>query len=265
MNGPIPTIFLVSDATGRTAERLAQAALVQFGGAEVRLVRRGRVQTVEHIEAVVQEAADVGGLILHTLVAADLRRTLLTLARTHDVDAVDLMGPLLERLALRLQAAPQEQPGLFEQLSEAKSREIETVWFAFQHDDGRNIHELRRAEVVLVGVSRAMKTPTMLYMAYRGWFAANVPLAPEIPVPVELLAVSPGRVFCLTMGVEHLLELRRTRALNEGIPIEPYATLPQVRKELDFVHQLCHTHQWRIVDVTNKSVEEVCREIIHLL
>lgn len=265
MSRPTPLVYLVSDATGRTVERLAQAALVQFADADVQLVRRGNVQSAEGVRAVVQEAADSSALILHTLVADELRRVMLAESRTQGVDALDLMGPLMERLAAHLELKPQERPGLFAQLGEAKAREIEAVSFAFRHDDGQNIHELRRAEVVLVGVSRTMKTPTMLYMAYRGWFAANVPLAPELPVPAELLAVSPSRVFCLTMSAPQLIELRRTRALKENIPIEPYATAGQVRKELDFVGQLCRTHQWQVVEVSSKSVEEVCREIIQLL
>ena len=132
--------------------------------------------------------------------------------RTHGVDALDIMGPILERLTVHLKLAPQEKPGLFQDLTEAKTREIEAVSFAFRHDDGQNTQDLDRAEVVLVGVSRAMKTPTMLYMAYRGWFAANVPLVPGLPPPDALLAVPSDRVFCLVMSPERLQQLRRVRA-----------------------------------------------------
>ena len=260
------TLFIVSDATGRTAERLVQAALVQFAGAEVQLVRRRNTETAERVRAVVKDAAAHGAaLILHTLVADDLRRIMLAEARACGVVALDLMGPLLEHLAHHLQLKPQEQPGLFAQRSEAKSREIEAVAFAFRHDDGLNMHELRRAEVVLVGVSRTMKTPTMLYLAYRGWFAANVPLIPELPVPHELLTLSPKQVFCLTMDADALIELRRTRALHENIPVEPYASAAPVYKELAFAAQLCQTHHWQVIDVSDKSVEEAAREIIQLL
>src|SRR4030042_1651561 len=85
------------------------------------------------------------------------------------VGVMDLMGPVLDRLATHLRLTPQEKPGLFQQLVEAQSRQIEAGEFAFRHDDGQNAEELDRAEVVLVGVSRTLKTPTMLYLAYRGW------------------------------------------------------------------------------------------------
>ena len=148
------------------------------------------------------------------------------------------------RLHLRL--TPQEKPGLFQQLAEAKSREIEAVAFAFRHDDGQNVEELHRAEVVLVGVSRTMKTPTMLYLAYRGWFAANVPLIPELPLPKPLLALPPERVFCLCMQPEQLRERRHARATIEAIPLEPYASLPQVSKEHQYAERLCERNGWRV-------------------
>jgi regulator of PEP synthase PpsR (kinase-PPPase family) len=259
------TVFIVSDATGKTAERITQSALVQFQGAAVRLVRRGRVGTPEQVRAVVREAAAGDSLIVHTLVSDELRRLMLSESRRHGVDSLDLLGSLLERLAIHLRLTPQEQPGLFQQLAEAKSREIEAVAFAFRHDDGQNVEELHRAEVVLVGVSRTMKTPTMLYLAYRGWFAANVPLIPELPLPGPLLTLSPERVFCLSMRPEQLCERRHARATIEAIPLEPYASLPHVSKEYHYAERVCEQYGWRRIEVTGNSVEEVARKIVTLL
>jgi regulator of PEP synthase PpsR (kinase-PPPase family) len=181
------------------------------------------------------------------------------------VDALDMLGPVLERLAKHLRLTPQERPGLFRQLVEARSREIEAVEFAFHHDDGQNVQDLDRADVVLTGISRTMKTPTMLYLAYRGWFAANVPIVPGMDPPPALLAVPASRVFWLQMAPERLLELRRVRARNEGIPVESYASAEQVRRESQQAHEICSKRGWPSIDVTGKSVEEVGREIIALL
>jgi [pyruvate, water dikinase]-phosphate phosphotransferase / [pyruvate, water dikinase] kinase len=258
-------LFVVSDATGDTAQRMVRAGLVQFQDAPVRFVRRARVRTARQVHAAVHEARQSEGIIIHTLVSDELRKLMYSMTRTHNVDAIDLMGPILERLATRLKLAPQEKPGLFETLSEAKAREIEAVSFAFKHDDGQNPDTLDRSEVVLVGVSRAMKTPTMLYLAYRGWFAANVPLIPGIEPPATLLAMPAERVFCLTMAPENLQQLRRVRAVEEAIPIDPYASPDQIRTELDYVEDLCRKQQWQRIDATAKSVEEVAREIIGIL
>jgi [pyruvate, water dikinase]-phosphate phosphotransferase / [pyruvate, water dikinase] kinase len=259
------TVFVVSDATGDTAWRMMRAALVQFQDAPVRLVRRARVQNPRQVHQVVREARQSPALVVHTLVSDDLRRVMRTECRTQGVDALDIMGPILERLAGHLNLAPQEKPGLFRDLTEAKARQIDAVSYAFRHDDGQNVRELDRAEVVLVGVSRAMKTPTMLYLAYRGWFAANVPLGPELPPPNELLAVPADRVFCLTMAPERLQQLRRVRAEESSIPLHPYASLEPIRAELAHVEELCRKHRWQRIDATGKSVEEVAREIIEWL
>ena len=261
----MPTLFVVSDATGGTAERVVQAALVQFTNADVRIERRPKVRTVERVREIVEEASEQPALILHTLVSDVLRKTMLEEARRYQVEALDMLGPLLDRLAALLKLTPKELPGLFEERLETRSREIEAVDFAFRHDDGHGIEELKRAEVVLVGVSRSMKTPTMLYLAYRGWFAANVPLIPDLKPPGALLQVPSERVFCLIMKAERLAELRRVRAENEGIPIENYASFAQAHKEVQLARKMCTTHRWRRIDVTNKSVEEAGREIIGLL
>jgi [pyruvate, water dikinase]-phosphate phosphotransferase / [pyruvate, water dikinase] kinase len=259
------TVFVVSDATGGTAERLVRSAIVQFADAAVHVARRSQVRTPEQVRAVVGEAASHGSFIVHTLVSDELRRLMLNECRLRGVDSMDILGPLLDRLAFHLHLASQQKPGLFRQLEEAKAREIEAVAFAFRHDDGQNIEELHRAEVVLVGVSRTMKTPTMLYLAYRGWFAANVPLIPELPLPETLAAMPPKKVFCLGMQPEQLRQRRRVRATNEAIPLAPYASLAQIRKENRYAEQLCGKHGWRHVEVTGKAVEEVAREIIALL
>jgi regulator of PEP synthase PpsR (kinase-PPPase family) len=258
------TIFVISDATGETAERMVRAALVQFGDARVSVERRGRVRSPQRVKSVVREAEAAGALVIHTLVSNELRRTLLEEARLRGVDAMDIMGPLLDRLAARLRLSPLEKPGLFKQLAEAKSREIEAVEFALRHDDGQRPEELASAEIVLVGVSRTMKTPTNLYLAYRGWFVANVPIVPSLEPPVELLSLPPEQVFCLTMAEDRLIELRRTRAHFSGIPIDSYASVAKVREELLHAHALCGRRGWRVIDVTGKSVEETAREIVFL-
>jgi regulator of PEP synthase PpsR (kinase-PPPase family) len=260
------TIFVVSDATGETVERMARSALVQFKNAPATVERRGEVRTRRQVRAIVREAAQArSALIIHTLVSHDLRHTMLSEARLHGVDAMDLMGPMLDRFATHLKSTPQQKPGLFKQLARARAREIEAVEFAMRHDDGQHPEELKRAEIVLVGVSRTMKTPTMLYLAYRGWFAANVPIVPEIELPRELLALPAEHIFCLTMAAARLQLLRTARAEDFNLPTGTYDALGDVRRELMHAAHLSADRGWRQIDVTGKSVEEVAREIITLM
>jgi hypothetical protein len=259
------SIYVVSDATGETAERMVRSVLVQFKNAPVTLIKRGRVRTPKQVRALVQEAAQHHSIIVHTLVSNDLRRLMLAQSRANGVDSMDLMGPMLDRLVTHLKLPPRQKPGLLKLLAEVKSREIEAVEFAFRHDDGQHVEELKEAEVVLVGISRTMKTPITLYLAYRGWFAANVPIIMEVPLPRELLRLPSKRVICLVMMPERLLELRRSRADYFNIPEEPYASTWHIRQELILSRRLCRDRGWRQVDVTGKSVEEAARQIIMLL
>ena len=259
------TVFLVSGSTGKTAERVARAALAQFGNAPVKVVRYGDIRTSDQISTIVRQAADTDSIIVHTLVSNEVRRQIVAESRRQGVDAWDAIGPILDRIATHLKITPQEQPGLFEQLSESRSREIEAVSFAFHHDDGQKAEELDRAEVVIVGASRTMKTPTMLYMAYRGWFAANVPIILEVDLPATLLSLPPERVFCLLSSPAQLKQLRQARADGAAIPLEPYTSLDYIKRELAYSRQLCQKYGWRSITVSGKSVEEVCRDIIALL
>lgn len=259
------TIFVVSDASGETAERVVRSALAQFDDAPVAVVRRGQVQTREQVAAVVNEAATRDSVLIHTLVSDEMRQLMLEETRRRGVEALDLMGPVLDRLATSLGLTPQEKPGLFKQLVHASSRRIEAVDFAFRHDDGQRADELGEAEVVLVGVSRSMKTPTMVYLAYRGWFAANVPLVPGVPPPDSLRSVEPERVFGLFMTPARLAELRRVRAHHLRIGGSSYVSMEDIREELMRAQMVCIDHGWRRIDVTGKSVEEVALEILALV
>ncbi|MGC9356632.1 MAG: pyruvate, water dikinase regulatory protein [Anaerolineae bacterium] len=260
------TIYVISDGTGMTAEQVVKAALMQFQGARVDVIREGDIKTPEAVKQVVKQAAEEQAFIVHTLVSDDLRQLMVNEARYHNIDAMDLMGPMLDRLSTRLSLSPQEKPGLFSQLREERARRIEAVEFALRHDDGLHAEELDSAEIVIVGVSRTMKTPTCVYLAYRGWFVGNVPIIPEIPLPKSLLKLPPEKVFGLTASPSLLVELRRVRARYSGLSEQSeYASLYNVEQELRHARRICARNRWRVINVTGKSVEEVSSEILTLI
>ena len=161
-------IVVASDATGRTAEIVVRAALVQFQGAEVRLHLRPHVRTAADVRAAVQAAAGVGGLIVHTLVSPEMRTLMLTEARARKVPTIDLLGPLLLRIEDLLQLQPLAKPGLFREMDQEYRRRFEVVEFTVRHDDGQNPQGLPQADIVLVGVSRTSKTPLSMFLTGRG-------------------------------------------------------------------------------------------------
>ncbi|MFA5026648.1 MAG: pyruvate, water dikinase regulatory protein [Candidatus Methylomirabilota bacterium] len=259
-------IFIASDATGRTAELVVKAALVQFRGAQVRLTLHSQVRTAGEVREIVQAAADVGGLVVHTMVLPELRTLMLTETRAHHVPTIDLLGPLLLRLEDLLELEPVRQPGLFRQQDEEYRRRFEVMDFTVRHDDGQDPADLPTADIVLVGVSRSSKTPLSMFLAWRGHRTANVPIVYQLPLPEELARVDPRKVVGLTISADRLLELRRSRLQQMATPPQfSYADPRQILAELDYARTLCGRAGWPQVDVTDKSVEEVASEVLILI
>jgi regulator of PEP synthase PpsR (kinase-PPPase family) len=256
-------IYVVSDGTGRTAERALSAALVQFPKAEIGVSVRSRVRTKKRAREVVLEAAKTKGFIVHTIVTDAVRESLINSAREHNVETIDLMGPLLARLAETLASSPSEKPGLFMQLNKSYFRRIESMEFAIRHDDGQRPEDLRKAEIVLLGVSRTFKTPLSIYLAFKGWFVANVPIILQHPPPAILSKLAPSKVFCLDTNARQLAELRRARHDYLTGAVREYADPEFVKIELMHARKYFSEHpQWRIINVTNKPIEEIATEIL---
>ena len=258
-------IIVASDGTGRTAEQALHAALTQFAQAEVEITRRAEVRTKERVRAIVQEAVKTDALIVHTLVSDQIRAYMIREGRLHNVETIDLMGSLLARLSEHLANSPSEEPGLFRTLNDAYFRRIEAMEFAFRHDDGQRVRELDKAEIVLVGVSRTFKTPLSIYLAFKGWFVANVPLILNFRPPPILSTLPPERVFGLTTNPHQLALLRRSRHEHLGGVTGDYARPEFVRSEIMYALNIFSQHPgWSIIDVTNKPIEEIASEILAL-
>jgi regulator of PEP synthase PpsR (kinase-PPPase family) len=268
MEGDTPhshIVYVVSDATGGTARRVVEAAVLQFSGANVTIEQRPGVRKVKEVKRLVREAACTGGTIVHTLVLADLRRVMLNEGRRRHVATIDLMGPLVARLSETLELAPLAEPGLMRQLDESYFERIGAIDFAVRHDDGRNAVDLPQADLVLVGVSRTSKTPISIFLAYRGWRVANVPIIANMEPPPGLFKVDRRRVVALTIHPDRLMKLRQARMsrMARGYSLN-YARREHIQEELDWADLVLRRERWPIVDVTNKSIEECSAEIIAL-
>ena len=258
-------VYIISDATGATGQRVVRAALAQFANAEVTVELKPGVRDVDEIRSLVQEAGQVRGTIVHTLAVPELRQVMVEEGRMHHVVTIDLMGPLVARLSDALELAPLARPGLLRQLDESYLQRIEAIDFTVRHDDGRNPESLPDAELVLVGVSRTSKTPISIFLAYRGWRVANVPVIADLEPPPALSRVDRCRVVALTIDPKRLMLLRKARASRMGRRLSlHYANLEHVQRELDWAELLLRRHRWATVDVTNKSIEESAAEIIAL-
>ncbi len=259
-------IFIVSDGTGRTAEQTLKAALTQYAETAVKLMHRPEIRTQKQVLQIVKEAAQVDGFIVHTVVSDALRGVIVRTGRLHNVETIDLMGPLLAQLSHQFAHSPSGKPGLFGKLNKEYFQRIEAMEFALRHDDGQRVDELLKAEIVLVGVSRTFKTPLSIYLAFKGWFLANVPVILGMTLPAILFELPPGRVFGLTTDPRRLAALRRARHEHLGGAAGEYANPDFVRRELMYAQRVFNNHpQWSIINVTNKPIEEIASEILAMM
>ncbi|MCK9202894.1 MAG: kinase/pyrophosphorylase [Bacteroidales bacterium] len=255
-------IFVVSDGTGRTAEQTLMAALTQFPSIDADIILKGEVRTEQQIEEIVKEAVGVKGIIIHTLVSSTLRENILRISRIHNIDSIDLMGPLLSRLAHHFADSPTGEPGLFFHLNKEYFKRIDAMQFAFIHDDGQRYYEYDTAEILLVGVSRTFKTPLSIYLAFKGWFVANYPIVPGVELPEIMNKLPAGNVFGLMTQPQDLSNLREARQPYLGGSTAEYSSLDNVRRELNYAQNLFKRYEWPVIQVTNKPIEEIASEIL---
>lgn len=240
--------------------------MMQFPDQDIEIRRFSDIRTVMQLQELVQMAGQQNAFIVHTLVSDKLREELFRIARLSNVETIDLMGPLLDRMSDQFSANPSEQPGLFRVLNESYFRRIETMQFAFNHDDGKRIEELNKAEIVLLGVSRTFKTPLSIYLAFKRWFVANVPIVLGIPVDGIIYKIPPERVFCLTTYPNRLAQLRRARQERFGGTSFDYSNPDYVKRECLYASLIFSSQpKWQKINVTSKAIEEIAAEIIALM
>ncbi len=256
-------VFIVSDGTGRTAQQALDAAMTQFPDVKIDIRVRAGVRTKEEVKIIITEALEAKAFILHTIVQGEIRNEIVRAGRINNIEAIDLMGPLLSRLGHQFANVPTQKPGLFHKVNKEYFKRIDAIQFAFNHDDGLRTNELHKAEIVLIGVSRTFKTPLSIYFAFKGWFVANIPIIAGIEPPKELFNIPPERVFGLTNSPRRLSLLRKVREEHLGGQTGEYASLKHVKNELDFAHSIFNKQPlWPVIKVTGKPIEEIATEIL---
>jgi hypothetical protein len=261
-NGSDMTVFVVSDGTGDTGSAAVRAAMIQFRDRwRLRVFRDAR--TIAEVRRVIALAEEANALVVFSLVEGEVVESLLHEAEQRHVVVVDLLGPLIMRVAQKLKVEPRHQPGLLHGFSDDYFDRVDAVEFAVRHDDGANLRTLHEADLVLTGVSRTSKTPLSMYLAQRGFKTGNVPLVPGLDPPQELLEVDKRRVFGLTVDPGTLLSVRTARLRSMRAPSATDYTDPdQVVLELDRARKLFRGRGWKMIDVSGRAVEENASRII---
>jgi regulator of PEP synthase PpsR (kinase-PPPase family) len=258
----LPVVYILSDSIGETGELVVKAAISQFDGANIDIKRKPYLKSALQIETALDEASKTKSAVVYTLVRPDLKEVLETKAHDLGILHVDIMGPVVSALETLTNLSPRNEPGLIRKIDEAYFAKIEAIEFAVKFDDGKDPRGLLQADIVVVGVSRASKTPLCMYLAHKGIKAANVPLVKEIPPPSELFQVA-DKVIGLTIKPSLLFEIRKERLKAMGLPPSTsYANLERIIEELDYAQETMRKLGCPVIDITNKATEETAAKVL---
>ncbi|MEW6068260.1 MAG: pyruvate, water dikinase regulatory protein [Nitrospirota bacterium] len=258
------TIYLVGEGTGETIKKIATASLAQFDTQKIEIKTFFMVVDKQRISYITKIAAENKALIAFSIVQPSLRDFLIQEAERRGIKAIDVIGDFIMQLSIFLGEKPSEIPGRQYILDENYFKRIDAINFAVKHDDGKIPNGLRFADIILVGLSRTGKTPISTYLANQGWKVANVPIHTGMVPPQELFQVDQRKVFGLVICVESLVKLRESRLEQLGLtPYAKYADPVQVAEEIEWSKEFFKQYpRWRIIDVSNKAIEEVSASII---
>lgn len=256
-------IFIVSDATGSTAEAVVTSALVQFRGAQSNVRRFPFVRSEAQVEEVVNEAPTGECIIVFTFVSRELADTMVRLGNEKHLTVVDVMSPLMDIFAGILEHAPSRTPGAFRSESEETYLVTEAIHYTLRHDDGAGIGTLNQADLIILGVSRTGKTPTSIFLSCRKLKVANIPIIRDIPLPDDLATLEVPKVG-FKMEFERQVRLRTDRASRHSTRIPGYSDRSNILAELEYADGLFRRiPDIRTVDVTDRSIEETSDWITH--
>lgn len=259
------SICLVAEGTGETITRIAKVSLSKFKPEKINLKTFFLVRTKQQIRRIVKIAATDNALVAFSIVRPSLRTFLLKEAEHRGIKAIDVIGDFIGHLSIFLEEKPILVPGRQYVLDEDYYRRIEAINYAVKHDDGKIPQGLKRADLILVGLSRTGKTPLSTYLANMGWKVANVPLHPDMDPPRELFQVDPHKIFGLIINVENLVKLREERLKHMGLePPAKYADPVMISDEIEWCKAYFDKNPtWRIMNVSNKAIEEIAASILN--
>lgn len=262
-SAPYQPILVVSDGTGSSAEHLLRSMLVQYGDPAVPLLKLPGVSRSADIELALELARSRQALlVVHTILAAELRQQLQQGCRACGIGETDLVGDMLGHLTARFGAPSSFRPGLYRRLHGEYFQRVEAIDYAISHDDGQGLDTLAVADVILLGVSRTGKTPLCMYLAMQGYKAANVPLVAGITPPRQLAECDPRRQVGLIINTGLLLEYRTHRQSGLGAMHGLYTDPSRVFYEMETARSYFRRRRLPIVDVTNKPIESSAAEVV---
>ena len=260
-------IYLISDSTGETLDRIFLALQAQFSNFKYDSHQYAFTRTENQILKILEICKKKeNSIILYTIVDSSLAKFLAENSEKENIPCFGVLGDLILNFSKLLNQRASHIPSGQHVLDEDYYKRIEAIQFTMNHDDGKDVDEIEKSDVVLLGVSRTSKTPTSIYLANRGFKTCNIPIVSENSLPNKL--IKNPKISCvvgLITEAERLIEVRKNRmTLLKETEQSTYINLEQIKKEIKISKNLFRKYNWPSIDVTRKSVEEIAASIIKI-
>jgi len=260
-------IYLISDSTGETLDRVFLAIKAQFKNIEYDVKSYFFTRTENQVSKIMEEAKkNDNAIILYTIVDTSLAKFLANKGDEKKIPCFSVLGNLIMNFSKLLNQKASHVPSGQHALNEEYYERMEAIQFTMAHDDGNLVEDIGKADLILLGVSRTSKTPTSIYLANKGYKTLNIPLVNEQSIP-ESLKKNPklSCVVGLTTEPQRLVDIRKNRmnALKEKENTN-YTNISKIEKEINEAKKTFTKYQWPTIDVTRKSVEETAASIIKI-
>ena len=260
-------IYLISDATGETLDRIFIAIKAQFKNIDYKIHTFSFTRTENQITKILEAGErNKNSIILYSIVDSNLAKYLARTSEEKKIPCFGVLGDLILSFSKLLNQKASHQPSGQYALDEEYYNRIEAIQFTMNHDDGNLLKEIKKSDIILLGVSRTSKTPTSIFLANKGYKTSNIPLINDKSLP-EILKKEPklSCVVGLNTEPERLVEIRKNRmnSLKENTN-KLYTDIDQVRKEVEAAKVTFRKYKWPIIDVTRKSVEETAASVIKI-
>ena len=260
-------VCLVSDSTGETLDRIFLALKAQFKNIKYKTNQYSFTRTENQVLKIIDTCKKKEKpIILYTIVDIKLAKFLTKESEREKIPCFGVLGDLILSFSKLLNQKASHIPSGQHVMNEEYYERIEAIQFTMNHDDGNLINDIKKSDIILLGVSRTSKTPTSIYLANRGYKTSNIPLVNQDSVP-DILKTNP-KLTCivgLTTEPERLVDIRRNRinSLKEK-EATSYINIEKISKEVEEAKKLFKKYNWPIVDVTRKSVEETAASVIKI-
>ena len=260
-------IYLISDSTGETLDRIFLALKAQFKDIEYKVHSYSFTRTENQILKILEDAKkNENPVILYTIVDNNLAKYLANVSDKKKIPCFGVLGNLILNFSKILNQKASHEPSGQHVLNDEYYERIEAIQFTMSHDDGNLINEVEQSDIILVGVSRTSKTPTAIYLANKGFKTSNIPLVNENSLPIKLK--NNPQLTCvvgLNTEPERLVDLRKNRmnTLKET-ENKSYTNIENIKKEIAIAKKTFQKYKWPSIDVTRKSVEETAASIIKI-